>query len=196
VIEGRVKRNLRSLVGRDGPQQVGAVGRAAEDAPESGLVFRDGRDPGHGSVHAGLSHLGRIDDRQCRLLLERLHAAVPELRLVVEGVQDGRCVALADAALDSDRGGFPVGESACGIMARAARNAPIGRQATIEEQSLAERNLLGGLRIVGRYRRLSRVGRGADLLKGFGPGERPRFGNRPRRERGSGGCAENQRRGA
>jgi len=39
------------------------------------------------------------------LLLERLCPAVPELRLVVEGVQNGRRVALADAAFDTDRGG-------------------------------------------------------------------------------------------
>jgi len=116
---------LRSLVGRDGTQQVGAVGRVAEDPPEGVLVFRYGRDSVHGSVHARLAHLNRIDDRQCRLLLERLHAAVPELRLVVEGVQDGRRVALAEAALDSDRGGFPVGESVRGIVARAAGDAPI-----------------------------------------------------------------------
>src|SRR5207249_4188624 len=113
-----------------------------------------------------------------------------------EGVQDGRRVALAGAALDSDRGGFPVGESPRGIMAGAASNAPIGRQATIEEQSLAERDLLGGLRIVGRYRRGSRVGGGADLSKGFGPGERARFGNRRRLERGFRGRSENQRGGA
>src|SRR2546422_185134 len=59
VIEGRIKRNLRSLVGRDGTHQVGAVGRVAEDAPKGVLVFRYGRDSGHGSVHARLAHLNR-----------------------------------------------------------------------------------------------------------------------------------------
>src|SRR5207237_8659720 len=97
---------------------------------------------------------------------------VPELRLVVEGVQDGRCVALADAALDSDRGWFPVGEGARGIMARAAGNAPVGRQATVEEQALAERDPPGGLRIVGGDRRASLVGSSTDLSKGLGPGAR------------------------
>jgi hypothetical protein len=89
----------------------------------------------------------------------------------------------------------PVGEGASGIMARAASNAPIGREATIEEQSLTERNLLGCLRIVGRYRRVSRVRRDPDLMKGLGPGERTRFGNGRRLGRGLPGRSENQRRG-
>ena len=72
-------------------------------------------------------------------------------------------------------------------MARAASNAAIGRQATIEEKSLSERNLLGCLRIVGRYRRVS-PGDGdadllADLLTKLGRGEEAerlrRFGLNP-----------------
>src|SRR6266849_11208589 len=177
VIERRIKRQLCSFVGRDGAQQVGAVGRAAEEAPERLLVFSYGCDPGHGSVQAGLAHLNRIDDRQRGLLLERLHPTVPELRLIVEGVQNRRRVALADPAFDTDRSGPPVGECAGGIMARTASHGPVSRQATIEEQSLAEGDLLGGLRIVWRYRRASRAVGDANLSKGLGPGQRTRFGN-------------------
>src|SRR5712691_12331920 len=169
MIEGRIKRKLRSFVGRDGAQQVGAVGRAAEDVPERLLVFSDGCDLGHRGVQAGLAHLDRIDDRQRRLLLERLHPAVPELRLVVKGVQNGRRVALADAAFDTDRSGPPVGESAGGIMAGTASHGPVSRQATIEEQSLAEGDLLGALQIVKRNSASSLSG-GANLSKRLGPG--------------------------
>ncbi len=51
----------------------------------------------------GRAHFHRIDDRESRLLLERLHPAIPELRLVVQGVQNGRCVTLAGAPLDADQ---------------------------------------------------------------------------------------------
>src|SRR5216683_1805846 len=177
VIKRRIKRQLCSFVGRDGAHQVGAVGRAAEDTPERLLVFFDGCDPGRGSVQAGLSHLNRIDDRQGRLLLERLHPAVPELRLVVESVQNGRRVALADAAFDTDRSGPPVGESVRRIMARTACHGPVSRQTAIEEQSLAEGDLLGSLRIVSRYRRASRAVGDANLSKRLWPGQQTRFGN-------------------
>jgi len=76
VIERRIERELRSFVGRDGAQQVGAVERAAEDGPERRLVFRNGCDPGHCSLQARLAHFNWIDDRQRRLLLERLDPAV------------------------------------------------------------------------------------------------------------------------
>src|SRR3989449_4657592 len=112
AIERGVERQLRAFVGRDGAQQIAGVGRTAEDLSEGVLVFRDGGDPGHGSVEARLAHLDGVDDRQRRLLLERLHPPVPELRLVVKGVQNGRGVALADTAFDTDGGGPPVGERA------------------------------------------------------------------------------------
>src|SRR6266567_7281108 len=126
VVEGRIKRRSSDLVGCDGAQQVGTVEGAAEDAPERLLVFSDGCDLGYRSIQAGLTHFNRIDDRQRRLLLERIHSAVPELRLVVEGVQNGRRVALADAAFDTDRSGPPVGESARRIMAGTASHGPVG----------------------------------------------------------------------
>src|SRR5260370_4162568 len=127
-------------------------------------------DSGDRSIQAGLTHLSRIDDRQRRLLLESIHWAVPELRLVVECVQNSRGVTLADTAFDTNRGGPPVGESAAGIMAGTASHGPVSRQATIEEQSLAEGDLLGGLRIVRRYRCASRLSGDANLSKRLGPG--------------------------
>src|SRR5260370_15830227 len=120
VIERRIKRQLRSLVGRDGAQQVGNVEGAAEDAHEGLLVFSDGCDLGHRRIQAGLTHFNRIDDRQSGVLLERLYAAVPELRLVVECVQNSRGVTLADTAFDTNRGAPSVGESIRRIVACSA----------------------------------------------------------------------------
>src|SRR5206468_10392113 len=148
AIERRVERQLRAFVGGDGAQQIAGAGRAAEDLSEGVLVLRDGGDPGHGTVEARLAHLDGVDDRQRRLLLERLHPAVPELRLVVEGVQNGRGVALADTAVDPDVGGPAVGKRARGIVAGAARPGPVRRQAAVQDRLTAERALLGRLRIV------------------------------------------------
>jgi hypothetical protein len=67
------------------------------------LIFPNRYELGDGSIHAGLAHFKRIDDRQRCLLLERVYPAIPELRLVVEGIQNGRCVAFANAAFDADR---------------------------------------------------------------------------------------------
>src|SRR5256885_158966 len=178
AIERGVERQLRAFVGRDGAQQIAGVGRTAEDLSEGVLVFWDGRDPGHRSVKARLAHLDGVDDRQRRLLLERLHPPVPELRLVVKGVQNGRGVALADTAFDTDGGGPPVGERARGIMAGAARYGPVRRQATVEEQFLAEGDFLGGLRIVRRYRGACRGSRDSDLMNGLRVSQRPGFGDR------------------
>src|SRR5207245_8987879 len=122
--------------------------------------------------------LDGVDDRQRRLLLERLHPPVPELRLVVKGVQNGRGVALADTAFDADGGGLPVGKRARGLRAVAARPGPVRRQATVEEQFLAEGDLLGGLRIVRRYYGACRGSRDADLMNGLRLSQRPGFGDR------------------
>ena len=92
---------------------------------------------------ARLAHLHWIDDRQRRLLLKRLDPAVPELRLVVEGIQNGRRVALADAAFDTDRNRPAVGESAGGIVTGAAGHGAVSGQAAIEEQFLAQGDLSG-----------------------------------------------------
>lgn len=108
---------------------------------------------GHGGIQAGLAHFTRIGDGKRHLLLERLHAPIPELRLVLKRVQNSRRVALADATFDADRDGSPVSESARRVVARTASNGSINRQATVEEKILAERDFLRSLRIVRRLRR-------------------------------------------
>lgn len=112
-----------------------------------------------------MAHLNAVDNRQRRLFLERVDPAVPELRLIIEGVQDGRRIALADAAFDTDGRRLPVGEGAFWIMACAARDSAVNRQATVEEKFLAQGNFLRGLRIVRRDRRTSHLNRHANLLK-------------------------------
>src|SRR6266496_3043110 len=121
--------------------------------------------PHQDCVQAGVAHLNGIDNRQRCLLLEGVHPAVPELRLIVEGVQNGRCVALADAAFDADRGGLPVGEGERRIMACAARDGTVSRQTTVEKKFLAKRDFLKGLRIVRRDYATSHRNRYANLLK-------------------------------
>src|SRR5437773_1859733 len=80
-----------------------AVHWAAEDFLEGLLVFIHARQRGHGGIQAGLAHFDRIDDRERRLVLERLRAAIPELRLAVESVQNGRSVSLARTAVNTYR---------------------------------------------------------------------------------------------
>ena len=111
---------MRSFVGRDGAQQVRAVGRAAKDDAESLLVFLDRCDLRHRSIQVGLTHLNGVDNRECRLFLERVHPTVPELSLIIESVQNGWGIALADAAFDAEGGGPPVGKGKFWIMACAA----------------------------------------------------------------------------
>ena len=72
---------------------------------------------------------------------------------------------------------FTVASSAPGIMTGTASYGSVSRQATIEEQPLAEGDLFAGLRIVSRYHRASRAVGDANLSKGLGPGQRTRFGN-------------------
>ena len=84
------------------------------------LVLFNRCDLRHSGIQVWVPHFNGIDNRQRGLLLERVHPAVPELRLIIESIQDGRGIALADAALDTDGGGLPVGEGKRGIMARAA----------------------------------------------------------------------------
>jgi len=67
-----------------------------------------------------MAHLNGIDNRECRLFLERINPAAPKLRLVIEGVQNSWGIALANAAFDADGGPFPIGEGERGIMACAA----------------------------------------------------------------------------
>jgi hypothetical protein len=63
AIERRIKQGLRSFVGRDRAHQVRSIGRATKDGLQGLLIFPDRREPGDGSIHAGLAHFKRIDDR-------------------------------------------------------------------------------------------------------------------------------------
>ena len=184
VIERGIKRHERSFVRGDGTQQIRAGHRAAEDVSEGLVVLLDVGDLGYGGIQAGLPHLDRIDDRQRRLLLERLRPAVPELRFVVQGVQNGRGVTLAAAPADANRGSAAVGESASGIVAGGASHGAIGGQPPLEEQFLAEGNFLRGLRVIGRCYCSSQLDREPNLLKCPGLGQGSRFGDRRRLSRG------------
>src|SRR5947208_3683656 len=136
VIERTIKRQLGSFVGRDGAQQVGAVGRAAKDDTESLLVFFDRCDLRHRRIQIGLTHLNGVDNRECRLLLERVHPTVPELSLVIESVQNGWGIALADAAFDAEGGGPPVGKGKFWIMACAVQDGAVKRETRVQEKCL------------------------------------------------------------
>src|SRR6266496_2400338 len=117
VIKRRIKRQLCAFVSRDGSQKFGTIRRAAKYTLECLLVLLDTRDLRHSRIQAWVTHLNGIDNRERRLLLERVHPAVPELRLIIERIQNGWGVALADAAFDTDGGGLPVGECEFWIMA-------------------------------------------------------------------------------
>ena len=179
VVEGRIEGRLRPFVGGDGPEEIRAVGLPPEDAAERALIRLVRGDPGHRRLQGGLAHLDRVDDGQRRLLFERVHAPVPELRLVVEGVEDRGRIALAGAAVDADRGRQSVREGSGGIVARAAGHRPAGRETAVEEQPLAESDLRGSLRIVRRDQGTRGVEREAELLERSGRGQIDGFGNGP-----------------
>ena len=64
-----------------------------------------------------------------------------------------------------------------GIVTGPARYGSVGRLAAVEEEFLAEGNLLGRLRIVRRDRLSDQLGREANLVERFGLGQWTRFGN-------------------
>jgi hypothetical protein len=89
-----------------------------------------------------------FSDGERRLLLERLHPTIPELRRVVEGVQNCRRIPFADVTVDTD-GSWPAISKRQGrIVATGARDGAISGQTPIEEQFLAESDFLRHLRIV------------------------------------------------
>ncbi len=103
MIEWRIERHQRTFVGGEGAQQIGTVDRTAEDVEKCPLVFLNTGKISRHALHRGLAHLHRINDRQCRLVLKVSGAAIPKLCLVVERVQDGGGVPLADSTLDANR---------------------------------------------------------------------------------------------
>src|SRR5882724_7874064 len=120
MIEGRVERNECPLITGNSAQHVLLVHATTERLHELLLVVLITGNFGDGIADTGRAHLERVRDRQRRLLLERIDSAVPKLRLIIERVQDGWRIALTDTAVDADRRGPAVGESACRIVARGA----------------------------------------------------------------------------
>src|SRR5258707_14774397 len=102
MIEGRIERSERPFVGCNGAQHILLVHGPAEGLHELGLVVLVVGDPGYSVSDACRAHLEGIGYRQRHLLLQRIDPAVPKLTFVIEGVQDGWGVALADAAMDAD----------------------------------------------------------------------------------------------
>ena len=101
MVEGRIERKQCPFGGCKGAQHILFVYSPTEGLHKLRLIALVSGDLGHSIPDTGRAHLERIRDRQCRLLLERIHPAVPELRLVVECVQNGWGVALTDAAVDA-----------------------------------------------------------------------------------------------
>jgi len=124
------------------------MGRATKDTLECLLLLLDTGDLRYSRVQVRMPHLAGINNREPGLLLKRLGPAVPELCLVIQGVQNRRRVALANPTFYADRGGFSVGEGEVWIMAGAARNSAVGRQTAFEKKFLTERNFFRTLRIV------------------------------------------------
>src|SRR5215470_11993708 len=115
------------------------------------IVFRNSRNLGDRVFNGWLAHFARVHDWKRRLFLEGFHTPVPELCIVVKRVENGRSVALAGSAFDTDRNWSAVSESERRIVACAARHGSVDRQASIKEQLLAEGNCFWRLRVVRGY---------------------------------------------
>ena len=95
----------------------------------------------------------RLTARQGKSLRHQgFRTSVPELRVVVKGIQDCWGVALARSAFDTDRNRSAISECKAWIVACTASNGSIDRQASVEEQLLTQSNFLRTLRIISRYR--------------------------------------------
>src|SRR5262249_1759464 len=141
AIERRVESNQRSFVGSNRARQVARVGGMPEHAAEEPIIVRDTANSSDCGIEAALTHLDRMDYWQLRLLLEAGGAAIPELGLIVQGVQNCGCITLAREAMDPERGRLSIGERARRIMTCGASDRSIGRQPAVEEQFLAQFNL-------------------------------------------------------
>jgi hypothetical protein len=86
-------------------------------------------------------------------------------------------VALANAAINTDRDGPAIGESAGGIMTGTARHRPVGRKAAVKKQLLAKRDFVWRLRVVSGDRLASELNWETDLVERFRLGQRTCFGN-------------------
>src|SRR5258705_2897735 len=125
MVKRRIKRQLCAFVGRDGSQKVGTIGRAAKYTLECLPVFFDTRDLCDSRIQVWVTHLNSIDNRERRLFLERLYAAIPALRLVIQCIENRRRIALANPAFYTDGRGLSVGEGEVWTMAVAARHSTV-----------------------------------------------------------------------
>src|SRR5262249_12061337 len=97
------------------------------------LVLVDRCETRDRGVQIGLTHLDWVDDRQLCLVFQRLRPAIPELRLVVESVENSGRVPLAHAAVDTYGRWLAICECALGIMAAGASGGSIRGQTAVEE---------------------------------------------------------------
>ena len=110
MVVGRLERNQRLLIGCNGAQHILLVRTMAEGLHEAALIILVSCDLRQSVRDTGRAHLEGVGDRHCRLLLEGIDPAVPELMFVVERIQNGRRVTLTDAARNANRRRLPVGE--------------------------------------------------------------------------------------
>src|SRR5580692_2526824 len=172
VIERGIERKLAAFVGCNGAHQVGSVDRMSKDSAKRLIVFRHDGNSRHSSIQVRLAHFARIYDGKTRLLLESFCTTVPELRLVVQRVQNRRRVALTDAPFDTDGNDSSIRKSARRIVTCTAGNCSINRQASVKEKLFTKSDLLGSLWIVGRRSRTCGLHWHSKLFQGLGIGER------------------------
>lgn len=96
-------------------------------------------------------HLNRILNRAESLILQGLHATVPELQRAIRRVDDRRGRAAALLTFDSGGEAVAVGKAFGRIVAARAAHFIVGRQPAIEIKLLAKSNLLGRHRVVARH---------------------------------------------
>ena len=74
------------------------------------LVFLCICDLRHSRIQACAAHLTRVNNWKPSLLLERVCPAVPKLRFIVHGIENGRRITLTNASRNANRRRLPVGE--------------------------------------------------------------------------------------
>ncbi len=185
AVEARVPRDQRALV----RGQRGAQPRRRRTAPVEGRLEQSAvvLERGNALDHVADRRIAHLVGRQQRapdLVFERDLATVVKQPLLPADVQHGRRVAPHAAPRDAHRRRELVrGESLLRNVAHRAGHRAVGREAPVEEELAAERDLRRRDRIVGRDRhRRQAERRGRVLRRREGSG-----GGRRRRRRPAGG---------